>query len=179
MDVTDRIKSLVRGKSLTFTVEFWYTVGDQSPGTPKSLRLSYRLNGKQIDKEFPHLAVVTLGSGPPLPKDAPRGLVITQALWGVADQWVDVTELVQKHVQDNRLKGVATAAWMGYGGDPLRSVLKTLAIRYYYHGSRKTRGNPRNRSHLAGCRGQMSACHRLAGGEVFLTAAMCCFVASG
>ncbi len=137
MDVTDRIKSLVRGKSLTFTVEFWYTVGDQSPGTPKSLRLSYRLNGKQIDKEFPHLAVVTLGSGPPLPKDAPRGLVITQALWGVADQWVDVTELVQKHVQDNRLKGVATAAWMGYGGDPLRSVLKTLAIRYYYHGSRK------------------------------------------
>ncbi len=136
MDVTDKLNSMVHDKSLTFTVEFWYTMGDLTPGVPKSLKLSYRLNGIQIDKEFPPLAMVAVGTGPPRPENAPRGLVITQALWGVADRWADVTQLVQQRVQDNRLKGVSSAAWMGYSGDPLPDVLKTLAIRYYI-GSRE------------------------------------------
>ncbi len=128
VDLTNELNELVNGRSLICAVQFWANHADPSPGQPKKLQLRYRLDGKEHTASYPDTALVAVGTGPPRPKNK-RGLVITQAVFGASDGWIDVTAAVQGQVHDNRI-----TSWPVLDATGLPNATKTLVVRYYLAG---------------------------------------------
>ena len=69
---------------------------------------------------------------PTLPEPAkPKELIIISAQYGAKDQWLDVTEQIQKKVHDNRLSIYASN---NIAGDPLFGYPKRLKVDYVMDG---------------------------------------------
>jgi hypothetical protein len=136
-DVTGRLRDLVRGNGIEFTVD-GQTLGDPLPGIQKTLRVRYRFRNRTRTENFKDLEFVRLGN--PSPGGAINGnfpaqaaaLSIESARYGIGNRWNDVTRFLNNSIQNNTLRVQVNNASMG--GDPAPANEKVLEVRYRYQG---------------------------------------------
>ncbi len=145
-DVTDRVRALVRGNGVEFTVD-GQTLGDPLPGQQKTLRVRYVFRNRTRTENFRDLDVVRLGNpGMGFPGGGNtgggntgggfgQGLGIERARYGVGNRWLDVTQLLRDSVRDNTVRLQVNNA--SFGSDPAPANEKVLEVEYTYRGQRQ------------------------------------------
>ncbi len=154
VDVTERVRALVRGEGLNFRVDVDNLLVDPVPNQRKILRLKVLNSHGQIqDLTYPEKSVVRLyianghgevpeppygvSPGPP-PQAAQyggeygRGLQITRAEYGAGPRVRDVTNRLSSMIQGDQLNVRVSSSVMG--GDPAEDQPKTLTVWYTYNG---------------------------------------------
>jgi hypothetical protein len=126
IELTEQLNELIHGRSLVCSVHFWLNLPDPYQGKPKQLELRYFLDDQITTATFPDGELVSLGTGPPRPKEKPRGLAITEARYGASNVWTDVTTATQNLVHDDRLD-----SWPAVDSGLLPGAKKILFVRYY------------------------------------------------
>jgi hypothetical protein len=132
VDVTTRVRSLVREDSLNIRVTNDMLGGDPAPGSPKTLRLRVRNESGHVsvlsfpEKESIGLSIRTGGPGW-------GTLQITRAEYGANKRFMDVVDLLNSRVQGNHLSLRVTNETMG--GDPAHELRKVLTVWYTFNGN--------------------------------------------
>jgi hypothetical protein len=141
-DVTEKVKSLVRGNGVEFVVD-GSTLGDPLPGVEKTLRIRYAARGRVRTENFADHATVRLGNpgggtgifgGGMAP--AVTGLQIERARYGDGRRWLDVTQLLRDSVRDNSVQLQVSNAT--FGQDPAPATPKLVEVDYVWNGQRQT-----------------------------------------
>lgn len=136
VDVTQRVRLLIRGGSLNFRVDDDTLGVDPRPGEAKALRLQFRdKNGRTRQLTFQESQYVNLRvnrvSGPYAGGGSGQ-LQILRALYGAGNRFLDVTARLNSQIQGGQLNLQVTNATMGV--DPSPNQSKTLRIQYVYNG---------------------------------------------
>ncbi len=136
VEVTHRVRSLIRGESLRFRVDNDTLGGDPRPGKAKALRLRFRdRNGRTRQLTFQENQYVNLrvksGGSPYAGGDSSR-LQILRADYGDGNRLSDVTARLNSQIQGDQLNLQVTNDTMG--GDPSPNQRKTLTVQYAYNG---------------------------------------------
>lgn len=125
LDVTEGIRRLLNDNRLMMIVwsDLFGVAEKDFPGGPKTLRISYRLRGKEYRAEYPNSYFVYLDGRPvATPTDSPDGFELLEARYGAGKTFVDVLPHVRKQVHDGRLSiqpnqfAAATAAELAKDG---------------------------------------------------------------
>jgi len=139
VDVTQNVRSLVRGGALETRVDSRALGLNPSRGNTNVLRVYYLQNGQFNQGEWQQNMMVRIGAGRDDRRDFGgnrRGrllpLRIERAIYGAGNQVMDVTALLQSRVADNRLELPVTNETMG--GDPAYGVVKQLQVTYDWAG---------------------------------------------
>jgi hypothetical protein len=162
VDVTDRVRGLVNGDSLSMRVDNFTLGTDPAPGVRKTLRLRVRddYGREQLltypEKESFSLNIRSSGggypggpgnygnppqsgypSGPGNYGGPPQsvyggGLQILRADYGIDNRFVNVTSRLNSYIQGNSLSISVTNESMG--GDPAEDHPKALNVWYSYNG---------------------------------------------
>lgn len=141
VDVTARVRSLVRGDSLNMRVDNDTLGGDPYPGTVKTLRLRVRdESGRERDLSYREKDVIGMAIRPEgrPPWDARRaegrygGLQIIRAEYGADQQYANVTARLTRRIEGERLSLRVSNETMG--GDPAEDRHKRLTVWYRYNG---------------------------------------------
>lgn len=136
VDVTNRVRSLVRGDSLVFRVDNATMGTDPRPNEVKTLRLQFRDNtGRTRQLTFQENQDVNLRLDRMNGQYADGGhgrLTIDSAVYGANRRSADVTARLNSQIRDNRLSIQVNNDTMG--GDPMPNRPKTLIVRYTYNG---------------------------------------------
>lgn len=138
VDVAQQVRSLVRGGKLHFEVTNANLGGDPAPEQPKDLVIRLRhWGGDTQEYAFPEKSVVDLNLDPDsgYERGQGRGLHILRAFYGAQGQFMDVTELLRRKVDGNRLHMHINNDTMG--GDPGPKVHKHLRVLYVYNGEQR------------------------------------------
>ncbi|MGH9728219.1 MAG: DNAJC11 domain-containing protein [Candidatus Acidiferrales bacterium] len=152
VDVTDRVRSLISGGVLHIRADNDTLGGDPAIGAPKTLRLRVRDNaGHERTLEFREKEAVELSlsagereherdgdgdHGRDGDRDHARDggrLRITRATYGARGRTLDVTDLLNSHIERDRLSVPVNNYTMG--GDPARNSPKALTVWYRYDGA--------------------------------------------
>ncbi len=139
VNVTQRVRSLVRDGMLHFEVTNENLGGDPAPHHPKDLVIRLRhWDGDTRDYSFPEKSVVNLELDPDSGYERweGRGLRIVRAFYGAEGQFINVTERLRRKVDDNRLHMHVNNDTMG--GDPAPKAHKELRVLYVYDGERQS-----------------------------------------
>ncbi len=161
VDVTGRVRSLIREGTLSFRVDNDALGGDPAPGLRKTLRLRVRdEDGRERVLTFPERQFVTLNirsgegdrgrngnrdqardregdrdrgrpNGPP-PFVANGGLQILRADYGAGHRFANVTSRLSSRIRGDALSLRVTNESMG--GDPAEDRPKSLQVWYSYNG---------------------------------------------
>jgi hypothetical protein len=136
VEVTQRVRSLIRGESLNFRVDNNTLGVDPRPGQAKVLRLQIQdKTGGTRQLTFQENQYVNLrldsGSGPYAGAGSGR-LTIDGAQYGVYGRYSDVTARLNSQIQGDQLNLQVTNETMG--GDPAVGRDKTLRAQYTYNG---------------------------------------------
>ena len=129
VDVTDRVRSLVRGDSLNFRVNGLVLRAQARRAGNRSLRLQLRDNDgrtRQITYRDNQQVSLRVNGGDD------RGLHINRAVYASRNRSLDVTSLLNSQVQGEQLNIVVNDRSMG--GDPDPRQAKTLAVDYSLDG---------------------------------------------
>jgi hypothetical protein len=147
VDVTERVRALVSGDSLSMRVDNFTLGGDPAPGMRKTLRLrvrddygreqlltypekeSFSLNIRSRDAGYPGGAG---NYGGPPQSGYGGGLQILRADYGTDNRLVNVTSRLASLIQANSLSLRVTNEAMG--GDPAEDHPKTLNVWYSFNG---------------------------------------------
>ncbi|MFN7924484.1 MAG: DUF3395 domain-containing protein [Bryobacteraceae bacterium] len=152
IDVTDRVRSLVRDNTVTLTVDIPTLGSDPAPGTLKTLTVHYRLQGAESEvsaRDSETLRVPAASSGGfsisdlfkdklPITQQVPAvsttapALMIVSARYGAGDKWRDVRDRLQGLVSNGKLSATINNQTMG--GDPAVGQDKRIEVRYQYNG---------------------------------------------
>ncbi|HEV2616258.1 MAG TPA: DUF3395 domain-containing protein [Candidatus Acidoferrales bacterium] len=146
VDVTDRVRSLIGGDVLRIRVDNATLGVDPAIGANKTLRLRVRDDaGHERTLEFREKEAVelSLSAGErehehdgdhDRDRDRDRGrLHITRASYGAHGRTLDVTDLLNSHIERGRLSVPVNNYTMG--GDPARNTPKALRVWYRYDGA--------------------------------------------
>jgi hypothetical protein len=131
VDVTARVRALVRENYLNLRVDNEALGGDPAPGTPKTLRMQVRDEWGRVsmlsyrEKDVIGMAIRT---GQPS-RDALR---ITRAQYGAGGRFLDVTDRLNSLMQGNQISLRVNNGTMG--GDPAHDARKVLTVWYSYYG---------------------------------------------
>ncbi|HEV8525050.1 MAG TPA: DUF3395 domain-containing protein [Terriglobales bacterium] len=135
VEVTERVRALIRGDSLNFRVTNDTFGVDPRPGKEKVLRIQIQDNRGRTQqltfKENQYVSLQVLGGGPYVSARSGR-LKINRAQYGAAGRFMDVTARLNSRIQRNQLSLQVTNDNMG--GDPAVGKDKTLTVRYTYNG---------------------------------------------
>ena len=136
VDVTARVRSLMRNGVLQFEVTRQVLGVDPAPERPKVLVLRVRhWGGETEDIAFPEKSMVSLELDPERGYEFhDRHLHIMRAYYGGEGHFVDVTERLRHMIDDGRLRTRADNEHMGVDPDP--HTRKVLRILYWYQGER-------------------------------------------
>jgi DUF3011 family protein/DnaJ-like protein len=136
VDVTQRVRSLIRGESLKFRVDNDTLRVDPLPGTAKALRLQFRdTNGRTRQLRFQENQYVNLRvnrRGSTYADGGSGRLQILRAVYGAGNRSSDVTARLNSQIQGDQLNLQVTNDTMG--GDPSVGRNKTLTVQYAYNG---------------------------------------------
>jgi hypothetical protein len=153
IDVTDRVRALIRDNRLEVTAGVAALGSDPVPGVVKTLRVRYRYQGREQEASVPdsetlrlpeeRFSINDLFSSKPIPVAAasaaaagPPGsagrLRIVLARYGAANKFADVRGRLAELVKDDRVSLVVTNQTMG--GDPVVGKSKSLEVRYEFDG---------------------------------------------
>lgn len=127
IDVTAKIVALVKGNSLSLTVD-GDRLGDPSPGDPKKLRIDYSIGGKNYTKYFAESQDISI--------IAAEKLTIRSAVFGVFGNPIDVTAHVVEASKEGVLKIKAENDLLG--ADPAPGDTKALTVIYTQGGAEQT-----------------------------------------
>jgi hypothetical protein len=133
VDVTQRVRSFIRGDALDFRVDNATLGADPAPGRAKVLRLQVReKNGKTRRLTFQENEYVSLrgysGGNTAYGSD----LQILRGDYGAGNRVVDVTNRLNSQIRSGQLNIQVTNNNMG--GDPAPGNRKTLRVLYSYNG---------------------------------------------
>jgi hypothetical protein len=133
VEVTERVRSLIRGEALDFRVDNATLGSDPAPGRTKILRLQVReKNGKTRRLTFQENEYVSLrgysGSG----YTGYSGFQILRGEYGAGNRMMNVTDRLNSQIRGGQLNIQVTNANMG--GDPAPGQSKTLRVQYSYNG---------------------------------------------
>jgi len=123
IDVTGKIRKMVKDDVLDLRGRFDHLFGDPSPGNYKSLIVTYALDGKAKTAVLSDYVVRQL----PFPEQTSE-LTIIEAVYGTKKASFDVTDTVQSMVDNNKL--TIQGDLYKVFGDPLPGAKKTLKLRY-------------------------------------------------
>ncbi|MEZ5356452.1 MAG: DUF3395 domain-containing protein [Bryobacteraceae bacterium] len=149
-DVRDRVQSMVQNDRASFKVTNQALGGDPAVGKDKTLVVVYEMNGRTYQSEvkeektmnLPDGSARLLAAAPATPapvaaapaSQAPgaSSLRILSAVYGVGNQWIDVTSIVQSRVSGGTAEIPVTVAVLGR--DPAPGVGTQLRVRYSVDG---------------------------------------------
>jgi|GEM_PF-415210 len=132
VDVTQQVRSLIRGDALNFRVDNATLGEDPAPGEQKALRLEVRdKNGRTRQLTYQENQYVRL-RGYSAGNTTFGGLQILRGVYGVYNRSVDVTSRLNSEIRGGRLNLQVTNGTMG--GDPAPGQSKTLTVQYRYNG---------------------------------------------
>jgi hypothetical protein len=151
IDVTERLRSLVRDNQLVITVDIPTLGSDPAPGVGKSLTIRYRLDGRDaelIARDFEQVRIPLSATGfsiaelysnqpaqpppPPAPAPAPT-LRLLSAQWGADGRFADVLPVLEPRITNNTLSIRATNQNLGV--DPAVGKTKNLTVQYEWNGA--------------------------------------------
>jgi hypothetical protein len=138
VDVTRRVRSLLRQGRLHFEVSNENLGVDPDPHRRKDLVIRVRhWDGDSRDYRFPEKSLVELELDPDegYQREEGRGLRILRAFYGAEGSFVNVTQLLERRVDDGKLHMHINNDSMG--GDPAPRVHKQLRVLYLYDGQRR------------------------------------------
>jgi hypothetical protein len=137
VDVTPRVRALMRDGILQFEVTRQVLGVDPAPGQIKDLVIRIRhWDGDTQDYAFPEKATVSLELDPDAGYDwRERGLHIMRAYYGGEGHFVNVTERLRRMMDDGRLYVRVDNEHLGLDPDP--HVHKVLRVLYWYDGERR------------------------------------------
>ncbi len=139
VDVRQLLQSRVQNDRLNLPVTNASMGGDPIEREAKTLRVSYAWAGRTYEAAIPENQLVSIPTEQQLndQQAAVRintsGLQILTASYGAKDKYIDVRQLLQSRVQNDRLNLQITNAYMG--GDPIEMEAKTLRISYAWAGN--------------------------------------------
>jgi hypothetical protein len=126
-DVTARVRSLGRENSLKIQVDNETLGGDPTPGTPKDLRMRVRDEHGVVSVLHYHegdlISMALRGGG-----FGAEGLRVAHAQYGTDSRFVDVTDVLNSHIERGQLSLRVLDDTMG--GDPAYGVPKKLVVWY-------------------------------------------------
>ena len=132
VEVTQRVRSLIRGDALNFRVDNATLGEDPAPGELKVLRLEVRdKNGRTRQLTYQENQYVRL-RGYSAGNTTFGGLQILRGVYGAYNQSVDVTNRLNSEIRRGQLNLQVTNDTMG--GDPAPGQRKTLRVQYRYNG---------------------------------------------
>jgi hypothetical protein len=132
VEVTQRVRSLIRGDALNFRVDNATLGEDPAPGEQKVLRLEVRdKNGRTQQLTYQENQYVRL-RGYSAGNTTFGGLQILRGVYGAYNRSVDVTNRLNSEIRGGRLNLQVTNDTMG--GDPAPGRSKTLTVQYRYNG---------------------------------------------
>jgi hypothetical protein len=139
VDLTDHVRTLVRGDALAITIDTATLGQDPAPGTEKSIRIRYRFGGKEeliVAKDFDSIRIPPKSGFSITELSVDRGAIpplqIIAASYGFENRTNDVRERVVAQIRDNQASFKVTNDVMG--GDPAVGKTKTLDVTYTYRG---------------------------------------------
>jgi hypothetical protein len=133
VEVTERVRSLIRGEALDFRVDNATLGSDPAPGRTKILRLQVReKNGKTRRLTFQEKEYVSLRGYSGGGYAGYNGFQIFRGEYGVGNRVMDVTNRLNSQIRNGQLNIQVTNANMG--GDPAPGQSKTLRVQYSYNG---------------------------------------------
>ena len=130
-DVTARVRSLGRDNSLKIQVDNETLGGDPTPGAPKILRMQVRdEHGVVSDLRYHEgdLISMAIRGG----SFGAEGLRVTHAQYGTDARFVDVTDVLNSHIERGQLSLRVLDDTMG--GDPAYGAPKKLVVWYTQDG---------------------------------------------
>ena len=136
VEVTQRVRWLIRGESMNFRVDNDTLGVDPRPGQAKALRLQFRDNKgrtRQLtfnENQYVNLRVNSAGSG--YAGGGSGRLQILRADYGAGNRFSDVTARLNSQIQGDQLNLQVTNGTMG--GDPAKGQDKILRVQYAYNG---------------------------------------------
>ncbi|HSA93680.1 MAG TPA: DUF3011 domain-containing protein [Terriglobales bacterium] len=132
VDVTERVRSLIRGQSLNFRADNATLGVDPRPGKDQALRLHLR------DKQG-RTRVVTFHENENVRLQpvwsaavSSAGLQILRGTYGAGNRTMDVTDRLRRQIQNGQLNLQVTNNAMG--GDPAENQAKTLTVQHSFNG---------------------------------------------
>jgi tetratricopeptide (TPR) repeat protein len=130
VDVADKARPNIVGDRLKFSTT---SLPDPIFGVAKSLVIAYSVNGKVGLAITPEIADYSLPpakeAGARMSSVPARGFQVLEARYGVADKWVDVTDIYRKRTADGKLESSSVDL-----PDPIFGVPKTVVILYAWEG---------------------------------------------
>ena len=147
VDVTSLLNSNIQSGELSLPVNNATMGGDPAYDRPKTLRVWYRFDGRDLQATVNEKGVLNLpgagfrdAGGHDYDRDGDRdgdfarrrGLRILRADYGVEGRFADVTQRLASQIQDNRLELDVNNYTMG--GDPADHQRKSLAVWYVFNG---------------------------------------------
>ncbi len=140
IDVAAKARVNIVGDRLKFSTSY---LTDPAPFVPKALVIAYSLNGKVGLAITPEIAEYALPpakeAGARLSSVPDRGFQVLDARYGVADKWVDVTDIYRKRTADGKLESSSVDL-----PDPIFGVSKTVVILYAWEGRVYLANTPEN-----------------------------------
>ncbi|HEV8383789.1 MAG TPA: YMGG-like glycine zipper-containing protein [Candidatus Acidoferrales bacterium] len=124
-DVTDRLNSQIRDGQISMAVNNSTMGGDPDHDRPKTLTVTYSLNGREDQISVPEGGYLNL------PRDSSSGgydLRIIRATYGTYVRSNDVTNRLTSQIRDGRLSMAVNNSTMG--GDPDHDRPKILTVDY-------------------------------------------------
>jgi hypothetical protein len=129
VDVTDRVRSLVQGNILNFTVSGDALGAESRRGRNRALRLQLKdSNGSTRQLTFRENQLVNLR----VSNQYQAGLRVTRATYGSNNRTADVTSILNSQIRSNQLSIQVNNDTMG--GDPASGQSKTLTVNYAING---------------------------------------------
>jgi Domain of unknown function (DUF3395) len=151
VDVTSRVRTFIHNGVLQFEVTRFELGIDPAPHQNKTLLLHIRhWDGDVKEYSYPERSTVRLELDPEDSFDRreereqhredaherrERGLQILRAYYGAEGQFMNVTDVLRRRIDDGRL--YLRVDNENLGGDPLPGVHKWLRILYVYEGERR------------------------------------------
>lgn len=137
VDVSPRVRSMIRDGILQFEVTRQVLGIDPAPGHVKDLVIRIRhWDGATEEFAYPEKSQVSLELDPDAGYDwRERGLHIMRAYYGGEGHFVNVTERLRHMIDDGRLHTRVDNERLGLDPDP--HVHKVLRVLYWYDGERR------------------------------------------
>jgi tetratricopeptide (TPR) repeat protein len=130
IDVADKARPNIVGDRLKFSTTH---LPDPISGVAKTLVIAYSVDGKvglAITPEIPEYSLPPAKEAGARMSDVPaQGFQVLDAHYGVADKWVDVTDIYRKRTADGKLESSSIDL-----PDPIFGVPKTVVILYAWEG---------------------------------------------
>ncbi len=131
VDVTEKIRGMVRDDRLTVTADNAVAGRDPRPFNLKRLVVKYTVNGKPAEASAREGDVLAIFA--PLPNVPRQGLVILEAKYGARDRWTDITANTTNAL---RAANSTSVPWghLKIEGDPASGARKAVVIYFSHRG---------------------------------------------